>query len=40
MKPNGQWRPEFGSLFSFTFLLLILIVAIALVAKLVDFLSS
>lgn len=40
MKPNGQWRPEFGSLFTVTFMLLILIVAIALVAKLVEFLSN
>lgn len=40
MKPNGQWRPEFGSPITVTFMLLILSVAIALVAKLVEFLSN
>jgi len=40
MKPNRLWRPIFGKLFAFTFMLIVLIVVIALVAKLIDFLFA
>ncbi len=40
MKPNRLWRPLFGKLFAYTFMLMILIVMIALVAKLIEFLSN